>query len=222
MKGEPLLWKDWGLDFAGFLTRMEYSAERVDANMEALERGEGNPAPSTHNHDLLSLELRSGGRGVGQTRAINTAKEVRGSGYPGGCSCPCQRVQARDMWPCLSLCQYLTLLILSLLPGSLSFIGLPLSVFCHLLLGSLSFPRNLSPLALRLVFPFHSECLPLIQVFVFLSGSMYPLLYFWNLLSESMSHSIWVSAVPLSLGLCASVPAPGCVSPSFWSVSASL
>lgn len=102
----------------------------MDANLEAWERGKRKPAPSTRTRDLWYLELRSGGRGGSQARAINTAG---GSGYPGGCSCPCQRELARDMWPCLSVSQYLPCHpVTSALWAPLLFMGLPLSHgFCH-------------------------------------------------------------------------------------------
>lgn len=74
VKGENPAMEGLGLRLWGFLARMGYSAERMDANMEALERGKRNPAPSTYTHDLPSLELRSGGRGLGQARAINTGR----------------------------------------------------------------------------------------------------------------------------------------------------
>lgn len=88
-----LPWKDWRFNYGGFLARMGYSAERAVANMEALEKEERNPTPNTYTHDLLFLELRSGGRGLGQARAINTGRGVGVSGYPEAAAVP---VRERD------------------------------------------------------------------------------------------------------------------------------
>lgn len=179
--------------------------------LEALEKEKRNPAPSTYTHDLLCLELRSGGRGLGQARAINTGRGVGVSGYPEAAAVP---VRERDgmrhvaLTVCVnvshsSFCQHR-----SLGPYPSLWVSLSLSWFLALTLSrSLSLlPRILSLLILGLVFPSHSECLSCTQVFVSPSGSMSP-----SLISGIPSLCLCPALLgfcPLSWGLCSPLSVP--------------
>lgn len=157
---------------------MRSFAERVDAETKALEKGERNPAPSTRTHDLLSLELRSGGRGRGQAEAINTSR-----GWGAQVTQEAAAVPVRETWqktrgpacPCVNISHPHPVTWVPIL-----LLGCPLSLtvsVTHSLTDPVPPPQDSGPLppTLGLVSPSHSERLSPTQVFVSRSGSMCPL-----------------------------------------------
>lgn len=158
----------------------------MDADIKALEKGERNPAPSTRTHDLLSLELRYGGRGRGQAEAINTSRRLGAQVTQEAAAVP-----VREAWQktCGSACVSTSPTPRPVTWVPIPLLGRPLSLTVsatHSLRDPVPPPQDSGPPTLGLVFPSHSERLSPTRVFVCLSGSP----------PSSLTFPLWVSCTP--------------------------